>query len=88
MRSEMIGELRSIVEQSTHCNHKWTERWWVWYEQLWYKLVTEPQMSCEMVGEWRSIVEQASHKARSEPNDDRCVTNISETSDSLATNEL
>ena len=50
--------------------------------------MTEPQMSCEMIGELRSIVEQVSHKARIELNDDRCVTSISETSDSLATNEL
>ena len=46
-----------------------------------------PQTSCEMIGELRSIVEQASNKARIELNDDRCVTSISETSDSLATNE-
>ena len=69
-------------------HHKWTERWWVWYEQLWNRLVTEPQMRCEMIGELRSIVEQASHKARIELNDDRYVTSFSETSDPLATNEL
>ena len=67
----MIGELRSMVEQSTHCTtNEVKDDGRLCYEQQWNRLRTEPQMSCKMIGELRFIVEQSIYCTTNELKDD------------------